>query len=338
MTVKRIWYPQMDGLRFIAVFMVLLEHFAFFIGNKIHAGFFGVDLFFVISGFLITEGLLNDKVSGRTINQSLVKFYLKRFLRIFPIYYLVLFLALIFSNSFRDVAIWAFTYTINYYTTITGKDIPVIFSHLWSLSVEEQFYIFWPFIILFFPLKKLLYILLFIFLGSVLYFSVYHDLVGLPGRMYSLCMGSILAYLKTSYPRKFSTNVRDRFLIILSLSIGLFFINAYLGLSLFSFGLVYLCSNNSYTGFFKKILENQRLSYWGRISYGIYLYHLPLAYLLSVKIFDPWWNKIDFASFEILKYHSWIIKLPFYSMVSIFLAHVSFTFIEKPILELKKRI
>lgn len=284
----------MDGLRFLAVFMVLIEHFAYFIGNKIHAGFFGVDLFFVISGFLITEGLLNER--GSEIKESLIRFYKKRFLRIFPIYYLMLFLAWFFSDSFKDVSVWAFTYTINYYPSVTGKEVPELFAHLWSLSVEEQFYIFWPFIVLLVPERSLPYFLGVIFFSSLAYFIIKSDVMGLPGRMYSLCFGAILAFLKKSYPAKFASNVPKRFMIIAFLSILVFLFKTSVGLSILSLGLVYLCSTSSYKGIFKKVLEQKNIAYWGKISYGIYLYHLPLAYLITVYLFDPAWNHINFDS------------------------------------------
>jgi peptidoglycan/LPS O-acetylase OafA/YrhL len=80
---------RIDGLRFVAIFMVLLEHFAMFIGRPISAGFYGVNLFFVISGFLITLILLNDK---RVVKDAYLNFLGRRAMRIFPIYYLTIFI------------------------------------------------------------------------------------------------------------------------------------------------------------------------------------------------------------------------------------------------------
>ena len=115
----------MDGLRFVAVFLVLIEHFAQIIGTKIHASFFGVDLFFVISGFLITESLFVAQQGS--LKQKLIVFYKKRFLWIFPIYYLLLILALFYYPPFKEIAAWAFTYTVNYYQYATVQTVPAAF-------------------------------------------------------------------------------------------------------------------------------------------------------------------------------------------------------------------
>ena len=88
-------FEQIDGLRFIAVFSVLCAHWNFFANhffNQISFASRGVDLFFVISGFLITLGLIRSKEKEQTIGTSLYKFYIRRFLRIFPVYYLTVFI------------------------------------------------------------------------------------------------------------------------------------------------------------------------------------------------------------------------------------------------------
>lgn len=334
---QRRWYAQMDGLRFIAVSAVLVEHFAYFIGHKLHFGFFGVDLFFVISGFLITEGLLIEK--DKYVPSKVIKrFYTKRFLRIFPIYYLLVIIALIVFKPFSQIAPWAFTYTINYYPAITGKDIIEPFGHLWSLSVEEQFYLFWPCVLLVAPKKYFLPVLGLIFLSSITYFVIKHDYFGLPGRMYSLCLGAFLAYSKYKRPELYSKSVLKRCSALFAIALVLYFFDGSIALSSLSLGLVYIGSNNAFVGLFKRFLENKKVVYIGKISYGVYLYHLPIAYIFTVYLFDPVWNSINFGSLGILKYNSWLIKLPLYALITVFIAHVSYSLIEKPILKYKERL
>lgn len=335
----RTWYSQMDGLRFIAITTVLIEHFAYGIGSLFHAGYFGVDLFFVISGFLITEGLLINKEQSMPKWKAIRHFYAKRFLRIFPIYYLVLSISLLTYPPFHDIAAYAFTYTVNYYTAISGNSVPEVFGHLWSLSVEEQFYIFWPFIIIFIPGRKPVFgFILIIMFASLTYFLVYRDFIMLQSRMFSLCFGALLAYLKLFHKEFYTTNIKAKFWTVFALATVFYFMFNQVGISIFSLSLVYLGSNTAFTGVFKKLLEHKWSIYIGKISYGVYLYHLPLAAILGVYVFDPVWNNIDFSFLPPLKYNSWLIKLPLFYACTVGLAHLSYRFIESPILKLKKRL
>lgn len=327
------WYIQIDGLRFIAVTAVIIEHFAYGIGSVLHAGYFGVDLFFVISGFLITEGLLKSKGQMGAIRI----FYIKRFLRIFPIYYLLLFI-LLFHEPFRGIAPYAFTYTMNYYPLITGNEPPDGYGHLWSLSLEEQFYIFWPFIILFLNKRILPYAIVGIATVSLVYFSATRDFVTLPGRMFSLGFGAVLAYIKHVKTDFYKSDVRAKGMAVFCLSVIMYFFHQQIAISILSLAIVYAASNNAFNGMPQRILENKRVLYIGKISYGVYLYHLPLSIALTAYLFNPIWNNINFSFLPVLKYHSWIIKLPLYYLITIGVAHLSFIAIEKPLLKLKKSV
>ena len=145
--------PSLDGIRAVSILMVLYGHLtgtrgfpdatASSVGNALgDIAHLGVLIFFVISGFLITSLLMSEREKTGTI--SLGKFYLRRVLRIFPAFY-ALVLALIVATwlgwidlTGRDFA-FALTYTVNYY-----PDHPWQIGHLWSLSIEEQFYLLWP--------------------------------------------------------------------------------------------------------------------------------------------------------------------------------------------------
>ncbi|HEY0009845.1 MAG TPA: acyltransferase, partial [Tepidisphaeraceae bacterium] len=155
--------PQLDGVRAIAVLLVIWQHFvpaSAAVPGGPSWGAIGVGLFFTLSGFLITRILLNGRVkieAGSTsLGRMLKQFYVRRFLRIFPLYYGVLGVLTLFNvDHIRERIWWHLAYLTNirfaYYPR--GAEIE---RHLWSLSVEEQFYIFWPLMILLAPRKLLL--------------------------------------------------------------------------------------------------------------------------------------------------------------------------------------
>src|ERR671921_2715367 len=154
--VRLSYLPSLDGLRAFAVIAVLL-HDALPIW--IRGGFLGVEVFFVISGYLITTLLLTEWHQQGRIN--LVGFWLRRALRLLPALYLLLVVTLVFAVVFlpgevarlRDDALAAFGYVTNWYLILgeqsyfetTGR--PSLLQHLWSLAVEEQFYLLWPLLI-----------------------------------------------------------------------------------------------------------------------------------------------------------------------------------------------
>jgi peptidoglycan/LPS O-acetylase OafA/YrhL len=145
----------LDGLRGIAIILVMLFHFRLYDFGQIgiSVGWVGVQLFFVLSGFLITRILLADR--EHSLSAYLKKFYWRRSLRIFPLYYaylLVLTLAFVFVGfppELSEKAPWLYTYMYNYTRLSPEWTHSVFFTHLWSLSVEEQFYLIWPLFIFF---------------------------------------------------------------------------------------------------------------------------------------------------------------------------------------------
>jgi peptidoglycan/LPS O-acetylase OafA/YrhL len=156
----RRYFPALDGLRGLAILLVIL-HNADVYGNVSgvlwpaallsHAGWTGVELFFVLSGFLITNNLLDTQQAGNYFES----FFARRTLRIFPLYYGTLFVALIVAPHFvaqdpviaasRVHQVWLWTFMANWAEPF-GKAVHG-FPHFWSLSVEEQFYLVWPFLL-----------------------------------------------------------------------------------------------------------------------------------------------------------------------------------------------
>jgi peptidoglycan/LPS O-acetylase OafA/YrhL len=146
------YIPALDGLRAIAVMLVLFTHANFFLGSN---GFLGVDMFFVISGFLITTLLLEENKKRNKI--SLKAFYVRRTLRLFPALYLLCFIVFCYAIFFRHgqekISIFQEVYSsMLYVNNISwywdwGKE-GLLLGHTWSLAIEEQFYLIWPWFIL----------------------------------------------------------------------------------------------------------------------------------------------------------------------------------------------
>src|SRR5260221_3723884 len=151
-----------DGLRCLAIIAVLLFHAGLF-----RTGWVGVWLFFVISGFVITRTLLADAERGLSAKAMFRRFYLKRSFRILPLYLgsiLVFTLVIIALSSDRDQKLehlpFLLTFTYNFYRLGSDYVNNDFFSHFWSLSVEEQFYLVYPSLLIFLSVLRLRYLLL----------------------------------------------------------------------------------------------------------------------------------------------------------------------------------
>ncbi len=143
------WFSQLDGVRAVAVGLVFIHHWT--VGGK-GVGSIGVQLFFVLSGFLITGILLRERQeieAGRqSFGFSVRQFYVRRFLRIFPLYYFCLALCLAIGRfEIRQTFLWHFFYLSNV-LFLSKNQFVFPFAHFWSLAVEEQFYLFWPCVVL----------------------------------------------------------------------------------------------------------------------------------------------------------------------------------------------
>jgi peptidoglycan/LPS O-acetylase OafA/YrhL len=149
---------QLDGLRAFAVLFTMITHFTR--ANEgwlglIPWGQMGVRLFFVISGFLITGILLRSRLPEDRPAELRI-FYIRRFLRIFPVYYATLAVTtLVNIRPVRQTLWWHLTYLSNVYQIVQNPG-PSPVTHFWSLAVEEQFYCIWPFLMLFLPGRYLL--------------------------------------------------------------------------------------------------------------------------------------------------------------------------------------
>jgi peptidoglycan/LPS O-acetylase OafA/YrhL len=150
-------FPQLDGLRALAALAVLIHHYwpTTFAWDPT-GGRLGADLFFVLSGFLITRTLVQARMRNDSPwHGALAHFYKRRALRIFPMYYLTLLLVMLLRRDFVEGAVWwHLPFLSNYYFIQQGNFVGAA-SHFWTLAVEQHFYLFWPLIMLLVPIRHL---------------------------------------------------------------------------------------------------------------------------------------------------------------------------------------
>ena len=318
------YMPQLDGLRAFAVGAVLIHHFfqPARVGG-VDFALLGVWLFFVLSGFLITGILLRSRdqveYSGYPSGFVLRQFYVRRFLRIFPLYYAVLFMAATIDlGDVRDTIFWHLAYMSNYLFATHHYWGPVT-AHFWSLSVEEQFYILWPALILFSPRQLLLKLVISaIAIGPIfrvtahfLDFNWIARMTVLPASLDALGLGALLAYCSHHAGEKpilikclkqciywlgvpglivlLGMQKLQNYNLVGDVAVNSWFIEPVLWALLF----VWLINRASsgFTGIGAKILDLKPLVYTGKISYGIYVYH-PFIYFLVPILFSQ--LNIDF--------------------------------------------
>lgn len=342
--------PQLDSLRTFAVFFVLIEHwFQMASWSKILPfGMIGVTLFFVLSGFLITQILLNSRIKAEEKGEhkvhTLKQFYIRRTLRIFPIYYLTIFICYIINlQDIRDKFLWFLFYASNIYF-YKINDWAGSLSHLWTLAVEEQFYIFWPFVILFVPKKYLLRSIIAILFFGPVFRSILFILNGssemtlsfinilTPSCMDCFGLGALMAYYqifkKDKAVLKFRSAIIFLILNFVLIIILMFFEESVISVFFFRFCVSVICAFiiygaiNGYRGLAGRILDNTVLIFLGKISYGLYLYHnfIPLIY-----------KAIGIPALSNL-YLNFIVKI----CMLILISTVSWYMIEKPMNRLKK--
>jgi peptidoglycan/LPS O-acetylase OafA/YrhL len=301
---------QIQGLRALAALLVTLFH-----AKWISGGFIGVDIFYVISGFLITGLLIREIERTGTINFK--EFYARRFKRLLPTSFFVLAVTAVFSwllipatmrsSLGRDI-IAAGLYVSNYlfawwqadYQNLDATPSPVI--HYWSLAVEEQFYLLWPLLILLFfmvatKLKKKIALTVLVAAVTALsfVFSIYQTetspiwaFYSLPTRAWELGLGALLVLLPPIKTKKLVGLLGFIFVIA-----SAFIFNettAFPGLNavLPVLGTVMLIATiNSWPPFLNDVANSRLFQWLGEISYPLYLWHWPLLVLPSTYFARP---------------------------------------------------
>jgi peptidoglycan/LPS O-acetylase OafA/YrhL len=301
---------QIQGLRALAALLVTLFH-----AKWVNGGFIGVDIFYVISGFLITGLLLREIERTGTINFK--EFYARRFKRLLPTSFFVLLVtavaswllipATMRSSLGRDI-IAASLYVSNYlfawwqadYQNLDATPSPVI--HYWSLAVEEQFYLIWPLLILFFFIaatkfkKKILLTFLVAAVTALSFiFSIYQTetspiwaFYSLPTRAWELGLGALLVLLPPIKTKKLVGLLGFIFIIVSAFIFGE--TTAFPGVNavLPVLGTVMLISTiNSWPPFLNDVANSRMFQWLGEISYPLYLWHWPLLVLPSTYFARP---------------------------------------------------
>ena len=343
------YFKQIDSLRFFAVLLVLCTHWLHTVPlvQQLKLGTIGVELFFVISGFLISLQLYKFKAAinanGNSLKSTLKNFYIRRVLRIFPLYYFILLLAtFINKGELLDAFLWNLSCTTNFYF-IQLQYWPGNFSQFWSLSVEDHFYIFWPLIVLMTNRENIIAWMVGIACFSVGFrvYSFYdsYDFMLLMIHTVScldlFMMGALLAYVyfyKPTFFIKASNNKYLKITILLAFSI-LFFVFVKMPqwelfnwvFQRFLMGVVYLCVLGFFVSGIKgrvgMLLENRLLIRLGKLSYGIYLIHnfVP-GILLPIKALNV----------------PLVVEFFLYFVVTIVLSEISYRFIENPVRDLNR--
>ena len=366
--------PALDGVRGVAIALVIVYHVAYFggmyLGHSTSApvgelwlfalarhGWLGVDLFFALSGFLIT-GILYD-AKGRT--RYLRTFFGRRMLRIFPLYYtaLVAALALSFalgqSASERSADAWAWIYLSNVKMGVSGvSSVSMHLQHFWSLAVEEQFYLVWPFLVLALSRRGMMracvagfalaigarYVLTPYFAGPVERL--------MPGRLDALAAGSWVALALRGTIDVERARVRALLVlrwsaaalgvVLLTTTLQLTTRRAELGSLAIALGAVLFAATIatvvlSGDGRCARTLSRRAPRFLGRYSYALYVVHQPLILLLlRTTLFQ---RPVDAGASRMPMYGELLVAT---AALSVSVALVSWHGLEKHFLRMKERL
>jgi len=377
--VKRRFLPtrnlRLDGIRGLAILLVMQLHFLKFpqdnslgviLSSVSSMGWVGVDLFFVLSGFLIT-GILID---AKNTPDFFKNFYIRRSLRIFPLYYTYLALYFLFVIKFKIINFdasrtleasrdfpWILLYGTNILIALKNNFIVASLNHLWSLAVEEHFYFFWPAIVYFSNIKQLRKIC---FLGIAIVLVLRTTLVLVTGisygihvltpcRLDSFLIGGLCAILMIDCHSQVGLKKVVNLTLILSSMIIMLIIALHGGaiggdswtetfgytvLALLFGSLILKVLFSPSNSLQVYLFESSGLCFLGKYSYAIYIFHFPISIALERIIPTSKLYSLPVPG-------SWVFATLIHSAISatisIFLALLSWNLLEKHFLKLKEK-
>jgi peptidoglycan/LPS O-acetylase OafA/YrhL len=350
--------PEMDALRFVAFLLVFIEHtfsyspeflvrhdisawIAFPLARMVAGGALGVDLFFALSAYLITELLLREKHQRGTLDVK--AFYIRRVLRIWPLYCFFLFLAFAIPYfdpegdfSARYLAMFLLL-SGNWGFALWGDNAGPLVFHLWSIAVEEQFYLLWPPIVA--RLTRLRIVIAAAVLIAVANIERYWQLTrhGTPHQLWwdtfahldSIAIGILVSALLMGKTPRISVNLR--WVLIIFGLICFLGVGSFRGqipgpppitLSMLACSVIVVLGCLSLlVGFIGLKVREGWLTYLGKISYGLYVWHTLCVFL----VFKVAWLNHAFRGQGVSL------------ALTVAVAAMSYSFLEKPFLRLKQR-
>ena len=305
---NRNYIKEIQSLRGISIFLVFLFHLN---QNYFSYGYVGVDIFFVISGFVITK-MIYENLIKKEFNLGI--FYASRFLRLFPsLFFMVVIVSFLILLTFSahhtphqliNTGLFSLAGLSNFYLIFIGNDYfnsfdENIFEHMWSLSIEFQFYIFYPLFILtlfkIFKDKKIYYVYalsftITIFIILNIFFKT-NDFYNTSSRISELLIGCLTFF----YYRLDKSCIYILMISLISISIHIFNQNIFFlitSVCFFTSFIILVLKKDKIT---RTILDNKLLGILGDSSYSIYLWHLPVIYFTSLFFIG-----IDYYFFSIL--------------------------------------
>ncbi len=345
------YVPYLDGLRGLAILGVLADHFHVPLPPLFHVGPVGVRFFFILSGYFITLSLWKVREADLTSPLQriglLFRFYLQRLMRVGPPFYLALAVGALFGiHEIYDNFFWIATFNTNHYIVWLGY-FPGEIAHYWSLAVQEQFYLVWPLFVLTLPRRGFMPCMLACMIFALIFRMACITTgtnevirwVTLLGCLDSFAMGALIAYLKQARLLEKIHLLSSTWMLALPLAaFSCYFLarwmttlqndNAFLGLAE-SFDALFLAwllvsALTGITGRYSRVLGWMPLVYLGRISYGVYVYHVFIIVLLSPFLIA---NGLDVLT-----------RSAVLLVVTLVLSSLSWHWLEQPILAWKNRL
>jgi peptidoglycan/LPS O-acetylase OafA/YrhL len=339
---KLSYMPRLDGLRGIAIGAVLVAHF---LPNPMVAAFrpggFGVILFFVLSGYLITRILIQYKDRNTSVGVAASHFYWRRFLRLSPPYYLAIVAAAVLGISQMRSHWWIHAFYLSNIAIGLRGDVFGA-GHFWTLCIEEQFYFLWFLVVVLLPRRFLLpaivssVVVSSLFRLGVVFLNLQPIMWALlPGFMDSLAFGALIAYTGHSGRLVFLDHFLQDWRVLLFSLFAAVLTSWVQDWNIATRLLLYIPANTLFAGCLVRLAllpgKDRRLDWlsWsplrflGRISYGIYVYHIFIA---------------DFIYTFWPSAHTWHLMFLILTVSTIAIATASYNFMEKPILQFKDRV